>query len=153
MAELASYRALKRGFTDHVIEPGVVFDFDGVPGSWMEPLNVSAKKAFDKMQADRRERKKNPDAFLASDEMLTRPDPAPRLIKSHPKLPYPPTGGDEDPAARGEISERTRQVRAAARRGAKPPKAKKGGKGVKPKAGDRSPPQPQSTPIKSPEQQ
>jgi hypothetical protein len=43
---MARYRALRKGYPDKQVEPGEEFDWAGVPGSWMEPLDDGAKRAF-----------------------------------------------------------------------------------------------------------
>jgi len=43
---MARYKALRRGFPGRQVEPGEEFEFSGVPGSWMEPVDEEARKAF-----------------------------------------------------------------------------------------------------------
>lgn len=43
---MARYKALRAGYPNKQVEIGEEFDFDGVPGSWMQPVDAAAKKAF-----------------------------------------------------------------------------------------------------------
>ena len=43
---MARYKALRKGFPNRQVEENEEFDYDGVPGSWMEPLDAAAKAAF-----------------------------------------------------------------------------------------------------------
>ena len=37
---MALYKALRKGYPNKQVEPNEEFDWDGVPGSWMEPLDA-----------------------------------------------------------------------------------------------------------------
>lgn len=43
---MARYKALRKGYPDKQVETGEEFDWDGVPGSWMEPLDDEARAKF-----------------------------------------------------------------------------------------------------------
>ena len=50
---MKTYRAKARGFDGiKVREPGETFQFEGTPGSWMEPVDVKAKKQGKAAKAD-----------------------------------------------------------------------------------------------------
>lgn len=43
---MPNYRAKARGFVNgFAVEPDAVFTFDGVPGSWMEPVDAPEPEA------------------------------------------------------------------------------------------------------------
>lgn len=54
---MKTYRATRRGFIGRrLIEPGQTFEFDGKPGSWMEPVKEAKQeesKADDKKADDK----------------------------------------------------------------------------------------------------
>lgn len=43
---MALYKALRAGYPNKQVEIGEQFEYDGVPGSWMQPVDDAAKKAF-----------------------------------------------------------------------------------------------------------
>jgi hypothetical protein len=45
---MARYKATRKGWPNRQVEIDEEFDYDGVPGSWMEPLDDEAKEAFAK---------------------------------------------------------------------------------------------------------
>lgn len=45
---MARYKATRKGWPNRQVEIDEEFDYDGVPGSWMEPLDDDAKAAFAK---------------------------------------------------------------------------------------------------------
>lgn len=49
---MGKYKAIARGYDNEKIrEIGEEFDFDGVPGKWMDPVDAEAKKAFTEMKS------------------------------------------------------------------------------------------------------
>lgn len=158
MAEVAQYRALRRGqiTAGVVVERGQVFAFEGVPGLWMEPVNGTAEKA-------KAARDKDLDAEL-NDEDASRRAPVlpaaegPSRIKTHPDLPNPEGSSGEDEGddvpfaalkrrereASAAQSDATRSARSG--RGAKPGRGKKAKRRAA-KPADTRPPRPQSDPA------
>lgn len=43
---MARYKALRKGYPDKQVEVDEQFDWDGPPGSWMEPICEEAKQRF-----------------------------------------------------------------------------------------------------------
>lgn len=54
------YKATETGYAnDTYYEPGAEFEFDGVPGSWMEPLDDEARSRFEARGEDGKEKAPN----------------------------------------------------------------------------------------------
>jgi hypothetical protein len=164
MAEVAKYRALRKGQAgDRRVAAGQVFEFEGPPGVWMEPVNGPGKTAREKADKERAKRVEDErDGIAPVDPNLNPRSGAPELIKSHPHLPNPEGSsgeekGDTEPWA---AIKRQENERAAARSEASREVASgRGGRKAKGKGGrrravsrkaskaDEQPPRPQSDPF------
>jgi hypothetical protein len=163
MAEVAKYRALRKGQVgDRRVAGGQVFEFEGPPGVWMEPVNGPAKTAREKADKERAKRaEEERDGIAPIDPNLNPRSGAPELIKSHPHLANPQGSsgedeGDSEPWAaikRQEqkmVAAQSEETKAArGKRAVKRGKGRGKGRGASKAAAaaDMRPPRPQSDPL------